>query len=189
MARPGETATVALVLLLAATAPLSGQTHVRLGLGSTFPVGTLTDSGPFTEANVGWQATVGLHRTVGSSGLAFGARAFYGKNGYEGPGEQDSSLLGITALGTWTLTDGVVAPLLWSEAGFLSHRYSADSGGLLGGSVESNDEAFVVGGGLGAGIPIGSLDLTLLGGYSHAFGVFDDVRYFVLTAAVDLLIG
>lgn len=117
--------------------------------------------GPFSGANAGWQATIGLHRTVGSSGPDFGARVFYGGNGYEGPG----SLSRATALGSWTLfTESAVSPLLWSEDGFISHKYSADSGGPLGGGVASDGEAFVVAGGLGARIPIGSSELLLLNG-------------------------
>ena len=158
-----------------------------VGLGATFPVGTPTASGPFSGANAGWQATIGLHRTVGSSGPDFGARVFYGGNGYEGPGEQDSSLSGATAFGSWTLfTESAVSPLLWSEDGFISHKYSADSGGPLGGGVVSDGEAFVVARGLGAHIPIGSSDLLLLNGYSHGFGAVEDVRYFILTAAAAL---
>lgn len=181
---------VALFVALAAIAtPVRGQTGVLLGLGSTFPVGTVTASGPFAQANTGWQATLGIDRAIGSSGLAVGARAFYGANGYEGPGEQDSSLLGVTAVGIWALAEGIVSPHLWSEAGFLSHKYSADSGGLLGGAEESSEEAFLVAGGLGAGIPIGSAELLFLGGYSRALGVFDDLSYFVLTAVTRLAIG
>ena len=52
----------------------------------------------FAGANAGWQGTIGLLRNVGTSGIALGARGFYGRNGYEGPGEAESSLGGRIAL-------------------------------------------------------------------------------------------
>jgi hypothetical protein len=155
-------------------------------VGAVFPVGTLTDSGPFSGANTGWQGAVGLLRTVGTSGIALGARGFYGRNGYEGPGEAESSLGGLAALGTWTLSEGLLSPLLWLEAGYFSHNYSSDSGGLLGGSTESSEQAVVFAGGVGAGVPVGGADVLVLGGYSHGVSVFDSIRYFVLTAALSL---
>jgi hypothetical protein len=189
MTRSVKALAVALLVMAGTRAPVRAQTSVLLGFGPTIPVGSLTDSGPFSGANTGWQGTIGLRRTVGSSGLALGARAFYGANGYEGPDGQDSSLFGLAAVATWAVARGPVSPLLWSEAGFLSHKHSADSGGLLGGAVDSSEEAFVLTGGLGIGVPIGAIELLLLGGYSHAFGVFDDITYFSLMAAMSFAIG
>lgn len=177
--------TVALLLILAAAAPLSGQTRVLVGFGSTFPVGAFGDGSPFGGANAGWQGTIGLHHTVGSSGLGLGARAYYGENGYEGPYEEDSSLSGVTALSTFTLADRSVSPLLWSEAGAVFHKYSADTGGGLPGGIRKSDEsAFVIAGGVGARMPIRSSELLLLGGFSKGFGDFDDVGWFILAAAI-----
>jgi hypothetical protein len=118
-----------------------------------------------------------------------GARAHHGANGYEGSDQDGSSLTGIAALATWTLTDGSIRPLLWSQAGLLSYSFSADSGGLPGGSVDSNGEALSLAGGVGLGVPISSVELKLLSGYTHAFGVFEDIRYFSLSLATSLTFG
>jgi hypothetical protein len=114
-----------------------GQTSVFVGLGSTVPVGTLTDSGPFTGANAGWQGTIGVRRLIGESGLALGARIFYGKNGYDAPDDPRSKLGGIAASATWILAQGAVSPFLWTEAGFLTHRYSSAFGPV----VQADEEA------------------------------------------------
>lgn len=179
-----------LMILLGWTrAPLNGQTHILLELGSTFPVGSLTDSGSFSGANTGWQGAIGVQWPLGSSGIDLGARAYYGANGHEGPDQGESSLKGIAALATWTLTDGPVRPLVWSQAGLLLHEYSADSGGLLGGGVDSKEEALSFAGGVGLGVPAGWAELQLLTGYTHAFGVFADIRYFSLSVATSLSVG
>lgn len=177
---------VTLVLLLTIAPGAHGQISVLLGAGSVFPIGTLTDSGPFARASAGWQGTIGLLRTVGTSGIAVGARGFYGRNGYEGPGEAESSLAGLAALGTWTLAEGPLTPLLWLEAGYFSHNYSSDSGGLLGGSTQSSGQAVGLAGGVGVGVPVGGADILVLGGYSHGISVFDTVRYLVLSTALSL---
>lgn len=189
MTRSTAVVATALVALLATAPGVRAQTSVFLGLGSTFPLGTLTSSGPFAGANVGWQGTIGVRHFLGSSPFALGARVFYGGNGYEGPQNEDSKLRGVTALATWALAEGPVSPFVWSEAGFLSHKYSAASGGLLGGPTESSEEAFLLAGGLGVGAPLGAAEGLVLGGYAHGLGVFDDIRYFVLTAAIGLPIS
>ena len=186
MTRSTPAAAVALVLLSLAVPRVHAQTSILVGVGSTFPVGTLTSSGPFAGANAGWQGTIGLRRAIGTSGIAIGGRGFYGGNGYEGPGESESTLSGLAALGTWTLAQGPLSPLLWVEAGYFAHNYSSDSGGLLGGSTESSEQAVLLAGGLGASVPVGAAEILVLGGYSHAVSVFDSIRYFILTAALSL---
>lgn len=175
-----------LALLTLSVSPVDAQIEFFAGAGATFPLGTISSDGPFAGADSGWQGMFGMRGSVGSSGVQIGGRVFYGRNGYEGARDARSSLGGVTAMGMWFPTEGSVAPLLWAEAGLITHNYRSDTGGLAGGGTASRDNASVLAGGVGLEVGAGPLDVLVLGGYSRAFGIFEEIQHFTLSTALSV---
>ena len=177
--------TFVIALALSSPAHSSAQTSIFVGGAATFPVGSLTSSGPFVGANTGWQGTVGAQFAIGESGLTLGPRVYYGSNKYETGGDK-SNLFGGTALLNYGFGDPLsVNPFLWGEVGVLSYAFKSDSDP----SAEATSTAGTVAGGAGIGFPLGGVSGFVAAGYNSHLGGDVETTFFGVFAGLSFAVG
>lgn len=159
---------------------------VFIGGGATIPTGNFADfdgDGPSSEgAKTGWQASAGATFAVGASGLSLGARGFYGRNSHDTEGDR-TDLYGGTALGLFSFGGTTLAPFIFGEVGFLTHAFKSDT------SENVSDSGLALGGGAGVNIPVGSINLFLVGGYMQGTGDVKDTKAFGISGGVTIPFG